>query len=108
MQAGASSGDEARAATAAAARATAARVAEAGSAPERSSARSVAAPVPAAVDEAVSGRGEEDTPSQTTPIVRPSAATSAMASSLRACRRPRSLTPAAPPASTSTWSLSAG
>ncbi len=69
----------------------------------------VAAARSAAACEASSGRGEVDTPSQTTATTDAGPAeSSAMASSLRLCRRPRSLTPAEVSSSISTWSRPVG
>ena len=87
---------------------TAARDASSGSSPrliEVSSTRTAAC---APVSDASSGRGEDDTPSQTTAIATGPAGVSvvarAIASSLRGWRRPRSVTPASNSRLSSTWS----
>src|SRR6202453_5190516 len=91
---------------------TAARDASAGSSPRRIDVSSIrtAACVPAS--DASSDLGEVDTPSQTTATatgpVSVSAVANAIASSLRECRRPRSVTPASQPRSSSTWSRPEG
>ncbi len=63
-----------------------------------------------AVQDASCGRGAEDTPSQTIATTTGPSSLSAtakcIASSFRECRRPRSLTPATWPRSSSMWSLS--
>jgi hypothetical protein len=89
------------------------RVAEFGSSCRRSASTRCSRAVNAAVAEAVSGLYEVDTPSQTTATtveaspVTPSTA-KAMSSSLRECRRPRSVTPATGPRSRSTRSRGSG
>ncbi len=115
MQAGAELGESAIPATASAARVMAAPVASRGSAPRRICSASTATPVSEVTREASSERGELDTPSQTTAQTVPGAwgasasrTRIAMASSLRLCRRPRSLTPAAACVRTSTWSRPVG
>jgi len=66
----------------------------------------------APVSDASSGFGDDDTPSQTTVIATGPSGVSvvarAMASSLRACRRPRSVTPASSSRLSSTWSRPEG
>src|SRR5580704_34802 len=91
---------------------TAAREASARSPPAWTAAIRTGSAASAATWEASSGRGEEETPSQTTATTtRPSGVCSdarAIASSLRGCLTPRSLTPAAVPRSTSVWSREGG
>jgi hypothetical protein len=68
-------------------------------------------PVLTAAQEASSGRGAEETPSETIATATGpdsvSATAKCIASSLREWRRPRSLTPATWPRSSSMWSRSA-
>ena len=82
-----------------------------GSSPRSAPSASRVIPAFTAVHDASSGRGAEDTPSQTIATATGPASVSAtakcIASSFRECRRPRSLTPATWPRSSSMWSLSA-
>jgi hypothetical protein len=77
---------------------TAAREASSGGSPRRIELSSIRTAAWAPVSDASSGFGEEDTPSQTTATATGPSGVSvvarAMASSLRGCRRPRSVTPA--------------
>ena len=89
---------------------TATRDASRGSPPCPAPSASSVMPVCTAVQEASCGRGAEDTPSQTIATTTGPSSLSAtakcIASSLRECRWPRSLTPATWPRSSSIWSLS--
>src|ERR1700746_92773 len=87
---------------------TAALDASSGWSPRLIELASVRTPACAPASDASSGFGEEDTPSQTTAIATGpagvSVVASAIASSLRGCRRPRSVTPASSSRLSSTWS----
>ena len=87
---------------------TAARDASSGSSPRLIELSSIRTAACAPVSEASSGFGEEDTPSQTTATATGPSGVSvvarAIASSLRECRRPRSVTPASSSRLSSTWS----
>ena len=91
---------------------TAARDASSGSSPRLIELSSIRTAACAPVSEASSGFGEEDTPSQTTAIATGPADVSvvarAIASSLRGCRSPRSVTPASSSRLSSTWSRPEG
>ncbi len=87
---------------------TPARDASSGSSPRRIEVSSMRTAACAPVSDASSGFGEDDTPSQTTAIATGPSGVSvvarAIASSLRGCRRPRSVTPARVSRLSSTWS----
>ncbi len=87
---------------------TAASEASCGSSPRRTEVSSIRTAAWLPASDASSARGEVDTPSQTTATTTGpsgvSAAASAIASSLRGWRSPRSVTPASMPRSSSTWS----
>jgi hypothetical protein len=80
--------------------------ADTGSSPARTAATSTRTAARTAVRDASSARGAEETPSHTTTTAAGppghSVAARAIASSLRVCRSPRSVTPAASPTSSST------
>ena len=90
---------------------TAAREMASGSSPRSAPSASGVIPAFTAVQDASSGRGADDTPSQTIATTTGPALVSAtakcIASSFRECRSPRSLTPATWPRSSSMWSRSA-
>ncbi len=87
---------------------TAAREASSGGSPRRIELSSIRTAACAPVSDASSGFGEEETPSQTTATATGPSGVSvvarAIASSLRGCRRPRSVTPASSSRLSSTWS----
>jgi len=87
---------------------TAARDAWSGSSPRLIELSSIRTAAWAPVSDASSAFGEDDTPSQTTATATGPSGVSvvamAIASSLRGCRRPRSVTPASSSRLSSTWS----